>query len=111
VADGEPGRPDDDPHSLDDWLKPFFSDATLRPVLVVAAGSLTAVGGGTVAWAVRGRSLAAVAALVLLAGMSVDVLLRDRRRRGRLGLASRCIVGLWALSLLAAGAAVALGLA
>lgn len=101
----------DEPHSLDDWLRQFFDDSTLRPVGLVVVGCLTAIGAGIIAWAVRGGSLAATAALVLLAAMSVDALLRDRRRRGRLGLASRCVLGLWALSLLAAAAAVALGLA
>jgi hypothetical protein len=43
--------------------------------------------------------------------MSADWLLRDRRRRGRLGLASRCVLALWALSAAAAAAAFALGLA
>jgi len=111
VAEHEPGRRDDEPRNFDDWLRQFFTDSILRPVLVVAAGSLTAILAGIIAWAVRGRSLAAIAALALLGAMSADALLRDRRRRGRLGLASRCILGLWALSALAAVAAVALGLA
>jgi hypothetical protein len=102
----EPG-----PKGLDDWLRPYFTDSTLVPVALVAAGCFTALGGGIIAWAVRGRSLAAIAALVLLAGMSADWLLRDRRRRGRLGLASRCVLALWALSAAAAAAAFALGLA
>ena len=104
-------EPEHEPKSLDDWLRPYFTDSTLVPVLLVAAGCFTAVGAGIIAWAVRGRSLAALAALVLLAGMSVDALLRDRRRRGRLGLASRSVLALWALSAAAAAAAVALGLA
>ncbi|MGH7289272.1 MAG: hypothetical protein ACREI8_14770 [Myxococcota bacterium] len=111
MTDRDPERRDDEPHSLDDWLRQFFTDSILRPVLVVAAGSLAAMGAGIIAWAVRDRNWAAIAALVLLAAMSADALLRDRRRRGRLGLASRCILGLWGLSGLAAAAAVALGLA
>lgn len=99
------------PRNLDEWLRQFFQDSTLVPVLLVAVGCFTAIGGGVIAWAVRGRSLPAITALVLLAGMSADALLRDRRRRGRLGLVSRCLIGLWALSAAAAAAAVALGLA
>jgi hypothetical protein len=106
----EPGR-EREPRGLDDWLRQFFRDSTLVPVLLVVTGSFTAIGAGLIAWAVRGRSLAAIAALVLLAGMSADALLRDRRRNGRLGLASRCVLGLWALSAAGAAAAVALGLA
>jgi hypothetical protein len=108
VTDPEPER---EPKGLDDWLRLYFKDSTLVPVVLVAAGCFTAVGGGIIAWAVRGRSLAAIAALVLLAGMSVDKLLRDWRQHGRFGLASRCLIGLWALSAAAAAAAVALGLA
>jgi hypothetical protein len=43
--------------------------------------------------------------------MSIDGLARDRRRRGRLGLASRLVLALWALSGAGAAAALALGLA
>jgi hypothetical protein len=111
LADRKTDPGEEHPRSFDDWLRPFFRDSTLVPVLLVATGCFTALGGGIIAWAVRGRSLAAIAALALLAGMSADALLRERRRRGRLGLASRCILGLWALSALAAAAAVALGLA
>ena len=106
----EPGG-EREPRSLDDWLRQFFTDSTLVPVLLVAVGCFTAIGAGIIAWAVRGRSLAAIAALVLLGGMSLDGVLRDRRRHGRLGLASRCVLALWALSAAAAAAAVALGLA
>ena len=107
----EPGRDHGgEPRSLDDWLRQFFTDSTLVPVLLVAVGCFTAIGAGIIAWAVRGRSLAAIAALVLLGGMSLDGVLRDRRRHGRLGLASRCVLALWALSATAAVAAFALGL-
>jgi hypothetical protein len=101
----------DDPRSLDDWLRQFFRDSSLVPVLLVAVGCFTAIGAGVIAWAVVGRSLAAIAALVLLAGMTLDAVLRELRRSRRIGLASRCVLGLWALSALAAAAAVALGLA
>jgi hypothetical protein len=111
VPEGEPERRDDQPRSFEDWLRTFLTDSTLWPVLVVAVGCFTALGAGIVAWAVRGRSPAAIAALVVLAGMSTDALLRDRRRHGRLGLASRLVLLLWALSTVGAAAAVALGLA
>jgi hypothetical protein len=106
----EPG-PEREPRSVDDWLRQFFRDSSLVPVLIVAVGCFTTIGGGIIAWAVRGRSLAASAALVLLGGMTADALLRDRRRNGRLGLVSRCLIALWALSAAAAAAGVALGLA
>ena len=105
---------DDDgrePRSLDDWLRQFVSDSTLVPVALVAAGCFSAIGAGVLLAALRARNLPAIAALVLLAGMSIDGLARDRRRRGRLGLASRLVLALWALSGAAAVAALALGLA
>jgi len=108
VTDPERER---EPKSLDDWLRPYFTDSTLVPVALVAAGCFAALGGGIMAWAVRGRSLAAIAALVLLAGMSADKLVRDWRRHGRPSLAGRAVLALWALSALAAAAALALGLA
>jgi len=100
-----------EPHSLDDWLRQFVSDSTLVPVALVAVGCFTAIGAGVLLAALWDRNLPAIAALVLLAGMSLDALLRDRRRRGRLGLASRLVLTLWGLSLAAAVAALALGLA
>jgi len=99
-----------DPRSLEDWLAGFVHDATLRPVLVVAAGCFTAIGAGALLVAVRGRSLAAAAALALIAGATADRLQRDLRRERRLGLTSRLALGLWALSALAALGAAALGL-
>lgn len=109
MADLEPGRQPNEPRSFEDWLGSFARDATLRPVLIVAIGCFTAIGAGALLAAVRGRSLAAIAALALLALGTADRLQRDLRRR-RLGPASQLALGLWALSALAAVAAVAIGL-
>ena len=107
-----PGNDDDrEPKSLDDWLRQFITNGALVPVALVAAGCFTAIGAGVLLAALWVRNLPAIAALVLLAGMSIDALLRDRRRRGRLGLASRLVLTLWGLSVAAAVAALALGLA
>jgi len=106
----EPEGPDE-PRNLDEWLRQFFRDSSLVPVGIVAVGCFTAIGGGVIAWAFVGRSLAAIAALVLLGGMTLDAVLRELRRTRRIGLVSRCVLGLWVLSALAAVAAVALGLA
>ena len=105
---------DDDgrePAGFEGWLREFLGNAALMPVVLVAAGCFTALGAGIILAALRAHSLAALAALVLLAGMSVDAVLRDRPKRGRLGLASRLVLGLWGLSVAASAAAVALGLA
>lgn len=109
---GSPG--DDDgrgPSRLDEWLREFLANGALVPVALVVAGCFTAIGAGVLLAALHAGSLPALAALVLLGAMSADALLRDRRRRGRLGLASRLVLALWALSLVAAAAALALGLA
>jgi hypothetical protein len=106
----EPER-GDEPRSLDDWLRQFFRDSSLIPVLLVAVGCFTAIGGGVIAWAAVERNPAAIAALLLLIGMTLHAVVQELRRTRRLGLVSRCILGLWALSALAAAAAVGLGLA
>ena len=99
-----------EPRSVDDWIGSFARDSGLRPVLVVALGSLAAIGAGALLLAVRGRSLPAIAALALLALGSADLIQRDLRRR-RFGPASRLVAALWLLSALAGVGAVALGLA
>jgi hypothetical protein len=110
VVDPEPGRGENEPQSFDDWLAAFAADPGLRPVLLVAIGCFTAIGAGALLLAVRGRSLAAIAALALLALGTADLLQRDLRRR-RFGPASRLAASLWLLSAVAAAGAVVLGLA
>jgi hypothetical protein len=110
VPDPEPDRGGGEPRSLDDWLRSFASDASLRPVLLVAAGCFGAIGAGALLLAVQSHSLPAIAALALLAFGSADLFLRDLRRR-RFGPASRAVVALWLLSAVAAAAAVWSGLA
>ena len=109
MADPGPGRQPNEPRSFEDWLSGFARDSTLRPVLVVALGCFTAIGAGALLAAVRGRSLAAIAAVALLALGTADLLQRDLRRR-RLGPASRLALGLWLLSALAAFGALAIGI-
>ena len=106
----EPEHDDDrEPRSLDDWLAGFARNAALRPVLIVVIACFTALGAGALLLAVRGRNLAAIAALALLAVGTADILQRDLRRR-RFGPAARLATAFWALSTLAAAAAVALGI-
>jgi hypothetical protein len=107
----EPERDGGEPRSFDDWLRQFTSEPGLVPVALVVIGCFTAIGAGVLLAALRARNLAALAALVLLALGSADLLQRDLRRRRRLGLASRLVLGLWLLSAAAAVAAVTLGLA
>jgi hypothetical protein len=105
-------EPDEDrePHSLDDWLAGFTRNPALQPVLLVVLGCFAAIGAGALLLAIRSRSLAAIAALALLALGTADVLQRDLRR-GRFGPAARLALAFWALSALAAAAAARLGIA
>jgi hypothetical protein len=83
----EPAGPE--PAGPERWLAPYFRDSTLWPVLAVATASVD-------------RNLYAAAALTALAWMSSDALLRERRARGRVGLAGRSLAALWALGAAAA---------
>jgi hypothetical protein len=103
-------EPEREPGSLDEWLGSFARDATLRPVLIVAIGCLTAIGAGALLLAIHGRSLPAIAALALLALGTTDLFVRNLRRR-RFGPAARLVAALWLLSALAAVGAVWSGLA
>jgi hypothetical protein len=49
----EPGG-ERQPSSFDEWLREFFRDPGLTPIVIVVAGSLTTVGASLIAWAVRG---------------------------------------------------------
>ncbi len=91
-------------------LRPFFEDSALWPVLVVIALSLASFGAAILVAAIADRNYAAIAALLVLALISGDLLRVDLRRR-RFGVVSGLMLSLWVLSALLAGAAVTLGLA
>jgi hypothetical protein len=96
--------------SLDDWLEPYFRDSTLWPVLVVAAAVLVTFAAALLLLAVADRKLSAMAALALAFGASVDAAWREWRAQRRLGLASRALLGVWALATVVAFAANRLGI-
>jgi hypothetical protein len=98
----------DEPRRLEDWIRPFFSDSTLWPVLAVAILSLSSFGAALLLLALGARNYFAIAALVVLAGISVDAIWVDLRRR-RLGPVAGIILALWSVSALAAAVAVAFG--
>jgi len=100
------GAPDEQESTgLERWIAPYFRDSSLWPVLAVtAAVGVTGLAGLLLLGAVD-RNPFAGAAAVALAWMSVDASLRERRARGRLGLAGRAIFALWALGVAAALAA------
>jgi len=79
------------------WVAPFFRDPSLWPVLFVATASFVTLGAAALLLAFAERNLFALGAVLVLALVSVDVALRERRR-GRFGLASGCLVGYWILA-------------
>jgi len=99
-----------EPGGLERWLAPYFRDSTLWPVLAVAAATAVTVVASVLLLAVVDRNLTAGAAVLVLGWISVDVLRRERRARGRTGLAGRAILSLWALGSAAALAAWRAGL-
>ncbi len=109
----QPRHRDDAPDAagrrIEQWILPFFTDSTLWPVLLVMAGVLATIGAAVLLLAVGDRNAFAIAALLLMLGMSGEQLYRDLRR-GRLGLAGASIACLWLLIGLVAALLVRTGL-
>ncbi len=80
------------------WLDPLFSDPGLWPLLCVLSLSLVTVGAALLLLAVSERRPSALLALLLVAGVSVEGVLRHRRARGRLGRVGWLVIALWAAS-------------
>lgn len=96
------------PRRLDAHLLEYVRDPALWPVLVVALAIFVTLGTALLLAALRLRNVFALAALAVLAVASGDVLWRDLRRH-RVGAASRAVLALWLLSLLASAFAVGRG--
>lgn len=102
-------RTEDEPRSVEDWIRSALGESILWPVLAVVAGVAITLGAGILLFALYVQNVGGMAALAILAWMSIDAIRQDRKARG-FGLISRGIVGLWIASALAAVAAVSLGL-
>jgi hypothetical protein len=107
----EPAPSDREPRDtrVEELLRPFFSDSALWPVLVVLFAALTTFGAALLLLALKARSAYAIAALVVILGVSLDAL-RGPLRRRRFGIAGGSIVAFWLLSALLAGLAAHQGL-
>lgn len=104
-----PDRSDSDPEEppgVDRFLRPYVEDPALWPILVILVVTLVMFLAVALLLAVRGRNAFAIAALLILAWMSVDPVVRARR----LGTTGRLALVVWALAAAAAAAAVWLGL-
>ena len=102
-------RPDDEPRTVEDWIRGALEESLLWPVFVVIGGVAITLGAGVLLFALYARNLGGIAALAILVLMSVDAIRQDVRARG-FGWISRGIVGIWAGSGVAALAALSLGL-
>lgn len=101
---------DGDFPSLDELIGTFFTETALLPVVVVVLGTGGAFGAALMILTVVDRNYFAAAALVLLAGMTVDVSLRARKEAAYRNVA--LLIGMvWGASVLLAGVAVWTGIA
>ena len=68
-----------EPGGIDRWILPFVQDSSLWPVSAVMVLCLSTVGAAVLLAAWIGRDLFAIAALVVMIGISGDIALRARR--------------------------------
>jgi hypothetical protein len=110
VAQPPPTSPDpgEEPRRLADHLLEYVRDPTLWPVLLVGVAIFVTLLAAVLLAALRQRNLFAITALVAVAGMSADALVRDLRRGGA-RVVTIAVAGLWTLAIAAALAVVGLG--
>ncbi len=87
------------------WIEPFFAESTLWPVTLVLILSLVTFGAGLLLLALEGGNVFAIVGVLLLAGMSVESVVRDLRKGGGARRVSQLVVTFWVLSGLLAGLA------
>ena len=96
-----PQREADERVGADRWLRPYFEDSTLWPILLVAVAIFVSFGAVLLLLGVVERRLSALAALAVLLVLSGDLVQRELRS-GRFGLVTGSVLLLWGLSALAA---------
>ncbi len=106
----EPSREVEASPGLDDLLGVLWRESTLWPLLIVIVASFGALGAGLFVLSVVDRNPFAAGALILLVGMTLDLLWRARRRP-RLRNLARSVGVIWLAALALAGLAVWLGIA
>lgn len=90
-------------------LGTLFEESTLWPLLIVLLGSSGAFGAAMMILALNDRNIFAAAALFLIFGMTVDILIRARKDDGPKNVA-KLIGGFWISSALLAGVATYTGI-
>lgn len=108
--EGGPERDDDGLPGVDQVIGTFLREASLWPVLAVILGSGGAFAAALMILAVVDHNPFAAAALLLVLGMTIDVVYRARSRPAyRNG--ARLLLAIWGVGLLFAGLAVWSGIA
>jgi hypothetical protein len=92
---------------IDSWIRPLFEDSALWPLLIVAGAIAVTIGSTLLLLAFAERNPMAFTGALIALWMSIDIVVRDRRR-GRFGLTSRCVAVLWAACISVAIAALQL---
>lgn len=93
----------------DEILGTLFEETSLWPLLTVVLGCLGSFGAAMIVLSIVDRSLFAIAALVLVAGMTIDLSVRARRGGVNRNIAK--LLGLfWLASAILAGIAFATGI-
>lgn len=101
--------PEDLP-SANEILGTLFQEASLWPLVTVLLGSTGAFGAALIVLATSDHNIFAAAALLLLSGMSVDVLVRARRRPETRNVA-KLVALFWVTSIALALVAIMTGIA
>lgn len=95
--------------SANHMLGTLFEESTLWPLVIVLLGSGGAFGAAMMILAVNDRNIFAAAALFLIMGMTIDIVIRARRGDGPRNVA-KLLGGFWVSSALLAAVAAYTGI-
>jgi len=93
-GNGDGGR-----RPAESYFDPLFTDATLRPLLIVCVLTISAFGAALVALAIGDRNILAMAALAVAGGLTLFAVDTERRRSRSLRLPA-VLLSIWLLSIL-----------
>jgi len=100
MSDPHPSEPDeagrDKPTGIEELFRPVVEDAGLRPVVLSVFIVMSTVIGWGILLAVRDLQPGAVLGLLGLGFMTIEIIVRGRRERGRIGVAGWFLSVLWA---------------
>lgn len=95
-----PTTDDADPqNATESFFRPIVEDESLRPVVAAVVIGLATVVGWGILLAVRDRRPGAIIATGLLTLLSIEWIVRARRKNGRLGVAGWSVIVVWIASI------------